>query len=183
MKKWHRFIRPVLFFVISVLLFFQIKDAPVWLPFLLLSVFYLGMDVYSIGKRKTRDKTENETLPENYSGSYGILGYYIVDSTKLYGLYMELLGTSVFIGIREDKFLEQRKQQAMRLFDAQKELEINLIDFIEKNPKYKNKKVSYIGLFVKNLEQGEVFWDFDSDPEDAEHYGYTLLHGLNFVFE
>jgi hypothetical protein len=155
----------------------------VWVPFFVLSIVYFFVDAYFTGERKTGDKIENETLPKNYSGPYGVLGYYIVDSTKSYGLYMELLGASVFVDIKEDRFLERRKQQAMRLFDARKELEINLADFINKNPRYKNKEIYYIDLYDKNLEQGDVMWNFegfDSDS-DMEQYGNTLLSGLNFV--
>jgi hypothetical protein len=117
----------------------------------------------------------------------GTFGYYTVDVPRAYryGLFMELLGMPVFIGIKEDEFFEQRKQQAMRLFDAQKELGINLADFFNKNPKYKTREILYIGLSARNLEEGEVLWSFGNDPGDNSvgEYRHSLLYGFNFVCE
>jgi len=171
MRKWRRFIRSALFFAIFLVLLPFWKYTLACLAFLMLSVFYFGVDVYSIDKRKT----QKESVTENYSGPHGILGDYIIESTKSYGLFIELLGAPVFIDIKQDKFLEQRKQRAIHLFENQKKLEINLVKFINQNAEFKTKKIDSIGLhYIKNLERGEVFWDPD---------GYTLLYGLEFVLE
>ena len=133
-----------------------------------MSLFYFAIDVMSVGKRGP----ENSSVPENYKGPYGILGDYNVDATDSHGLFIQLLDTSVFVDIRKDEFLDQRAQWAQFLFKNQKELESNLTKFIDEHPEYKTKKLSYIGLHSKFLEQGEVFWN----PN-----GHTLLKKLNFT--
>jgi hypothetical protein len=108
----------------------------------------------------------------------GVLGNYAPDQNDLedecYGLYVQIGQHSVFIDIREDKYLEQRKLKAMQLFENSKALETSLDTFVHANPAFESRSVSYIGLHSKNLDQGEVFWG----PT-----GYTLLRGLSFVLE
>jgi hypothetical protein len=102
---------------------------------------------------------------------FGILDSYVVDSTKSFGLFIQLNGHTVFVDLREDKHLELRKARALQIFENQQRLGKSLIAFIEGNPEYRDRHVAYIGLHAKNMEQGEVFWD----PE-----GYTLLRGFEF---
>jgi hypothetical protein len=167
MKKYRRFFRAVLFFAIFLFVLIWTKTL-LWLAFLILSIFYFAVDIYSVDKRKT----ENDSIVEKYSGPFGVLGDYVVDATESYGLFIELLKAPVFIDIRRDEFLGRREQQAKYLFERQKELETNLLDFMTVNPDFKARRVSYIGLHSKVMDQGEVFWD----PE-----GSTLLSGTSFL--
>jgi hypothetical protein len=109
---------------------------------------------------------------------YGVLGNYAPDSNdpedECYGLYLQIDQHSIFVDIREDKYLEQRKLKALQLVENCKTLQISLENFVLSNPTFKSRSVSYIGLHSKNLDQGEVFWD----PT-----GYTLLRGVSFVLE
>ena len=120
-------------------------------------------------------------MPESTTvASYvpGVLGNYAPDpadpSDECYGLYLVLSGRPVFVDIREDKYLEERKRKALELFTNSKDLEISLVQFVRENPEFVPRSVTYIGLLSKNLDQGEVFWD----PT-----GYTLLQGLTFVLK
>jgi len=109
---------------------------------------------------------------------YGMLGNYVPDSNdsddECYGLYLHLGKLSVFVDIREDKYLEQRKLKALQLFENCKLLQMSLDNFLLLNPVFKSRTLVYIGLHSKNLDQGEVFW---------EPTGYTLLKGTSFVLE
>lgn len=108
----------------------------------------------------------------------GALGVYAPDpadpSDECYGLYLLIGGQSVFVHIREDKHLEQRKLRALDLFVHSKELEASLEQFVRDNPTFASRSVGYIGLHSNNLEQGEVFWN---------PIGYTALRGLTFALE
>jgi hypothetical protein len=108
----------------------------------------------------------------------GVLDVYAPDradpSYECYGLYLSIGAQPVFVDIRQDMRLEQRKLKAMDLFVHSKELEASFERFIADNPAFSTRSVRYIGLHSKNLEQGEVFWD----PT-----GYTLLKDLTFVLE
>ena len=109
---------------------------------------------------------------------FGVLGVYAPDPAdpvdKCYGLYLRIGAQTVFVDIREDKYLEQRKLRALDLFAHSNELEISLRQFLRDNPEFAPRTVGYIGLHSKNLDQGEVFWD----PA-----GYTVLKGLSFALE
>src|SRR4051812_40690462 len=104
-----------------------------------------------------------------------MLGVYAPDaadpSDKCYGLYLRIAGHLVFVDIREDKHLEQRKLKALELFAQSEQLGVSLERFVRENPTYASRSVGYIGLHANNLDQGEVFWD----PT-----GYTVLRGLTF---
>ena len=108
----------------------------------------------------------------------GVLGVYAPDpadpADECYGLYLLINGQSVFVDIREDKYLEQRKLRALHLFAHTNELEASLKHFLRVNPAFASRSVGYIGLHSNNLEQGEVFW---------EPTGYTVLRGLVFALE
>ena len=110
--------------------------------------------------------------------AYGVLGNYAPDENDpediCYGLYLKIGQYNVFVDIREDKYLEERKLKAIQLYENSIELQGCLEKFIHANPEFKSRSLRYIGLHSKNLEQGEVFWEPD---------GYTLLKGLLFVSE
>ena len=170
MNRWRRFIRSIAFLLIFLLSALWTKTL-FGIIFLILSIFYFVMDVCFAREKKT----ENKDQVKNYAGPLGVLGDYIVDATESYGLFLDLLDAPVFVDIRYDEFIERRKQRAIYLFDHQKELEVNFIKFVDKNPEFKTKRITYIGLhYPKNFERGEVFWNPD---------GYTLLYGLEFVLE
>jgi len=82
-------------------------------------------------------------------------------------------GRPVFLDIREDDHLEQRKRRALELHQNQLRLEESLRRFVVANPKFQHSTVASIGLHADDLLQGEVFWDPD---------GYTLLKGFEFVW-
>ena len=104
----------------------------------------------------------------------GVLGNYVVDDTKSFGLFVELNEHVVFVDLRADKYLELRKTKALQLFKNRQQLGQSLSMFVLANPAFRDRQVAYIGLHSKDLEQGEVFWD----PS-----GYTLLKGLSFELD
>lgn len=141
-----------------------------WLGLFLLAWIFLAVDVFSFGKHTMK----NTDLPEEFAGAYGALGHYVVDATDSYGLFINLGDGAVFVDVKRDKFLELREQQALFLSQHTKELEINLAKFLDANPAYKPKRIAYIGLHAKTMEQGEIFWNPD---------GYTRLIGTDFLLE
>ena len=166
MRNWRRFIWPAVFFACSLFLLFW-TNTLLWIAFLALSIFYLGVDVYSVDRRPSQDSAG----PEKYVGPFGVLGDYVVDSTDSHGLFIELLSAPVFVDIRQDEFLEQREQQAQHLFANCSILEESLVNFVNANREFAAKRVSYIGLHSAELDQGEVFW---------KPSGHTLLKGTAF---
>lgn len=107
--------------------------------------------------------------------NFGVLGSYAVDgdpSDLSYGLYIQLNDRPVFIDIREDSQLAERRRRAIELHENQKALEESLRRFTAENPKFQHSAVASIGLHASDLQQAEVFWDPD---------GYTLIRGLDFV--
>ncbi|MEF9388495.1 hypothetical protein V4890_23175 [Ralstonia solanacearum species complex bacterium KE056] len=167
MNKWRNFFRAIIFFAIGV--FFLIgTHTLLWAPFLILSALFFSIDVLGVGRRKD----EGRIGLEEPSGPYGVLGDYVVDATESYGLFIELLSDAVFVDVKKDDLIEQRKQQALYLFKNQKILEDDLGNFIKENPEYKARKILYIGLHSREQGRGEVFWD---------PHGYTLLRGTNFL--
>jgi len=101
----------------------------------------------------------------------GVLGHYVVDSTQVFGLFITLGVYKAFVDIKEDKFVEQRKIKALQLYENQRLLSESLTTFLQSHPDFRGRRIEYIGLHSKDLEQGEVFWD----PS-----GYTLLKGFAF---
>jgi hypothetical protein len=89
-----------------------------------------------------------------------------------YGLYLLLNGDPVFIDIRQDQHLEERKKRALELHANANALEDGLRVFITAHPVFRDRKVDSIGLHSDDLDCAEVFWD----PE-----GHTLLKGFHFV--
>jgi hypothetical protein len=160
-------IRPFLFLVLSVLAYIAL-DALLWMPLFLLAVFYTGVDLFKINMRTSPevDIMEGFKLYEP-----GVLGHYEIDSDDSFGLFLSLNNRLVFVDIREDEFLSERKKFALFIFQNKSVLESNLCSFIENYPEFIDKELMYIGLHSKDLKQAEVFWE----PE-----GYTILKELNF---
>lgn len=98
----------------------------------------------------------------------------MVDETESYGLFMSLQGHEVFMDLKEDNLLSVREIEARALFDAQDELQLSLTDFLYRHPSFAQRRISYICLHSKNIQQAEVFWE----PE-----GYTLLRNRRFLDE
>lgn len=103
---------------------------------------------------------------------YGQLGQYDLDGDRLYGLFIRLSSRPVFVDIREDQWLEQRKEKATFLHQNTIELERSLESFLSSHPEFRARTMNSIGLHSKDLDRGEVFWD----PT-----GTCLLKGLQFV--
>jgi len=115
---------------------------------------------------------EESAVDENAAVDDGVLGNYVVDSTKVRGLFMTLQEQRVFIDIKRDQFEENRAKRALLLFHERSTLEASLKIFLERNPSFAARRITYIGLHASDPAQGEVFWA----PS-----GYTLLKGLEFV--
>ena len=149
------------------------RSIPIWIPFALITVYH-AYRAWRPSAAQTANVGRGLNVEEK-NIAFGVLGNYAPDendpSDESFGLYIKLGRHNVFVDIREDESLEQRKAHALYLADHSKELERSLEEFISKCSVYESRSVSYIGLHSKNLEQGEVFWD----PE-----GYTLLRGLTF---
>ncbi len=159
--------RNLIYALINFILFgiFLRLGIPIWFLFALLTIYY-GYRAYKGDTRKAREM--NPVV-------YGILGSYAVDGDAedlSYGLYIKLGDQDVFVDIREDKLLEQRKLRASALFRATSKLEENLRIYIERNNKFEMKRVASIGVHSDDIEQNEVFWD----PN-----GHSLLVGFEFV--
>jgi len=163
-------IRPFVFLVLSVLTY-VVLDALLWMPLLFLAVFYTAVDLLKIDKRTS---PEVDIMEDFKSYEPGVLGHYDVDSDDSFGLFLSLNNRLVFVDIREDEFLSERKAFASFIFQNKSVLETNLSSFIERHPEFSDRKLMYIGLHSKDLEQGEVFWEPD---------GYTILKKLTFFSE
>jgi hypothetical protein len=81
-------------------------------------------------------------------------------------------GKAVFIDVREDRYLEERKKRALLLHESRSVLEDGLKRFLASNPEFQSRQLKTIGLHSDELERAEVFWDPD---------GYSLLRGFQFV--
>lgn len=144
----------------GVLLYFK---QPLAALFLLLAVFSGLQTLSRAGKPKLAP----------LAVSLGTIGHYDVDEDgeKSLGLYIQLLGKSVFVDVKDDSLVQERTKRACFLFANTAALERGLKAFLENNPSFRNRSIDSIGLHAENLEQGEVFW---------EPSGYTLLRGLEF---
>ena len=139
----------------------------VWFLFLCLATYY---GYRGFKKERPIVRPANPVPPV-----YGQLGTYDVDgdpNDPNYGMYIQLNGTAVFVDIRKDRHLEERKRRAFELLENRAALENNLNQFIASNPEFRNREVKSIGLHSDELDRAEVLWDPD---------GYTLLKGLQFV--
>jgi len=103
---------------------------------------------------------------------YGTIGRFDVDGEKALGLYLKLGGKAVFVDIREDNLIEERKQRALELSQAAGALEASLASFIAANPEFRTREVASMGIHSNDLQRAEVFW---------EPTGYTLIRGFEFA--
>jgi len=135
-------------------------------------VLFFSISVYHIYRifRKDPARTPHSRIVDR---PLGVLDTYEIDGEESYGLFLRLPSQQglVFIDIRTDSLLEERKSHALHLFRASSELSEGLVEFRALHPEYADRDVGSIGLHARVLEQGEVFWD----PE-----GYTVLKGLSF---
>jgi len=138
---------------------------PIWLLFLAFAIYF---SYASLRKPRPRAKADLKGLPLGKLDRYSVDG----DLRDLsYGLVLELMGEHVFVDLKEDALLDERRMAAMRLYDGRPDLERSLATFFERNADFRGRRVESIGLHSDDLSQAEVFWD----PE-----GYTLLRGLRF---
>lgn len=138
-------------------------------------VLFLPLAVYNLYRifRPLKPPVARPVPPN--SVAYGVLGEYdIEDDGELdsYGLYIRLRGGPVFVDIKEDRYVETRKQKALALYESSAIVEQNLERFISENPAFQSRIPMTIGLHSKDLDRAEVFWDPD---------GYTLMNGFDFV--
>lgn len=162
--EYKKYLRCIVFLICALVVAIYFKHQ-VAIAFFCLAAFFYAIDVHKAGKRKEESCYSN-------SGPIGVLGTYIVDDTESFGMFIELAGKTVFISLREDNLLEQRKKQANYLFNNVPQLEESLREYFLSNPKFVNRKISYIGLHDKHVELGAIFWE----PE-----GHTTLNGTNFT--
>jgi len=164
---WRKLLRSAICLALAVIVLVKTSTF-LWFGLLLLALFFYGVDVHEIHKRKPEKGAPADQMPV----TYGVLGEYEVDGTPSYGLFIELRGQPVFVDIRSDGRLEARKARAGFLFQHQRQLVEQLGQFLEAHPDFAMRTVQFIGLHANDVEQGEVFWDPD---------GYTRLKGLSFT--
>jgi hypothetical protein len=166
-NRWGKALRGSLLLALAAIVFFK-TTALLWAPLLLAALFFYSVDIFSIDK-------SNPALGKHLFEdpiTYGRVGEYVVDSTPSFGLFIELQEQPVFIDIRKDHLIEERRARAEYLFQHQSELNDNLHRFLNENPDYRSKRLAYIGLHSDSLEQGELFWNTA---------GNTVLRGLEFL--
>ena len=164
-KKWL----PSLVLLAISLWFLLYTDILFWVPCFLLALFFFAVNVLNVGKS---DLSNADLMEDLSSYELGVLDHYTVDSTKSYGLFVSLSGKHVLVDIREDRFIDERREFARYLSDNSDKLEKNLNEFIESHPEFLSRQIDSIGLYSTALDQGEVSWD----PDD-----YTGLKGLEFT--
>lgn len=162
----HHTIYCILWFSLAVICW-KFRVGTVWLLFFALAAYQCYR-----AARGDRAVAPTEELKFFDEEPVGQLGHFVVDDTDSFGLYMNLDKNRIFVDIRQDKKFEERKAHALNLYAHSKDLDESFESFCARNPEYKQKRVVYLGLHSKDLDQAEVFWE----PE-----GYTLLRGLEFV--
>jgi hypothetical protein len=167
MTRLRRLIRCGLFFVAAMAVWF-FSTSLLWAPLLLLGLFFFAVDVLRIDKNR-RSALDMEA--QRAGQQFGVLGKHVVDGTESYGLFLQLLGSTLFIDIREDELLDERKRQAIFLFQNRPALEESLERFLETNEDYRVRRPTYIGLHAPTIDKCEVFWEPD---------GHSVLKGLEF---
>lgn len=170
MKIFRKMLRSLLFLSISVAIGL-LTTTILWLPFAILSVFFLAVDVFQVNKAPQYQLNMEKELSSNPPGK---LGNYVVDSTESYGMFLVLRDSPVFVDLREDELLQEREKYANYLFEKTESLEENLGRFLEVNPEYFGRQLTYIGLHTEEVTSGEVFWE----PE-----GHSKIRGLEFSLE
>jgi hypothetical protein len=168
MILFRRLLRCGLFFLAAILLW-AFSDTLLWVPCLILGLFFAAVDLRGIDK-SPRKPLDMEA--ERSDHAFGVLGKYVVDSDESYGLFLKLHDWTVFVDVKEDKLLAKRKEYAMRLVQSKSELERNLKKFIDENPDYRGRRPTYVGLHSDSAEHAEVFWE----PE-----GHSLLRDTSFI--
>ena len=63
------------------------------------------------------DSLLKQAFPPPAAPVFGVLGIFTFEEDEHYGLFLEINTTPVFVELREDKMLEQRKQYALDLFN------------------------------------------------------------------
>jgi len=138
-----------------------------WVPLL----FLTGLQVYRALKgRSSGAPVAVPRFPEN--APVGKLGRFTIDGDESFGLFLELAKAPVFVDLREDEQIENRKTRALYLADNVRALESSLAAFRAKNTEFLQRQPTYIGLHSSDPETAEVFWEPD---------GHTALRGLEFV--
>lgn len=169
--KIRHYVRFVLFVLLAVI-FFWIGGSLLWMPLAAAAIYFFIKDVFPRAVVNQVKSAEKSTLIENSDVDDGILGSYLVDSTKVHGLFLTLGTCRMFVDIKQDQFEEDRDKRALLLFREKSTLESSLARFLERNPSFASRRITYIGLHASGLSQGEVFWA----PS-----GYTLIKGLEFL--
>ena len=164
----RRPLRPAIILIIAILLFL-FTDTLLWIAGLLLALFYFAVDVLNIDKSGSSIASYTELYPAHEKG---VLGRYEIDSTESYGLFLSIGEKPVFVDIREDNLIEERRAFAQFLAANTNQLKASLDEFIQAHPEFASRHIAFIGLHAKILDQGEVSWF----PE-----GYTTLKGLEFL--
>jgi len=170
MKRIKRYVRIVISFALAAI-FWQIGGSLLWVAFTLLGLFFMAVDVFGIEKTDHSMKSLDVDWAKETTG---LLKDYTVDATPSYGLFFDLCDNRIFVDIKQDKYVEERKKKALQLLQDRTALEESLKRFFNRHPSFKTKHVRYIGLHSDDLNRAEVFWEPD---------GYTLLKGLEFIEE
>lgn len=168
MSDWRKFVR----FggaVVAAAALWRYSNSLLWLGALLLGIFFLAIDVFQIDSKGARALDMKQELR---GAALGVLGRYRIDASAAYGLFIELLGWTVFVDIREDSLKAAREEHARFLFAHRLQLEESLKSFLASNPAYRERSPTYIGVHSDNIERCEVFWE----PE-----GHTGLDGTKFI--
>lgn len=145
----------------------RVGDGLLWIPLLAIAGYQAFRAVVPVSAAVT---PVGPTFPED--SPVGKLGRFVVDGDDSFGLFLMLDSDLVFVDIREDKLLEERKARARTLTMNVAALEKSLAAFRTRNTEYADRRIVYIGLHSRDKEQGEVFW---------EPTGYTLLKGLELA--
>lgn len=163
----RRFTGPAISFAVSILIFF-LSNSLAWLPFVMLSVFLVSIEVFHADRSISSDAN---SIPSSPIPEIGALGDYTVGGAKSYGLFLVLNDHPVFVDIRKDRFIDDREKFALMLFENKKVLEDRLRKFVMAFPEYRTRRLAYVGLHSKKLNEGELFWEPD---------GYSKLRELEF---
>lgn len=122
--------------------------------FIFSSVFFLFSWLSYVGQKNTEEiRFDASQCP------VGKLGVYELDmGDECFGLYLELFDHKVFMDLKEDSLLEERKKISLSLCSQSAKLE----HLITKNNQQllvnKEYKIHSLALHSENLNQLEIFW-------------------------
>ncbi|MEM8500313.1 MAG: hypothetical protein AAF542_20025 [Pseudomonadota bacterium] len=140
---------------------FFTKSMIVWFPFAVLCLHNI-YKFFTISSDTSRMMNSEDSIPSGGNEvQLGVLDEYEVDGDLCYGLYISIEEKSVFVDVKEDHKIDERKEIAMRLFHSQKELELEYRQFVSSHRDFENRTIDSIGLHSKDLSEAEVFWDPD----------------------